>query len=186
MSSEAKSSAGIIGVLPVFVTGAIYFTTPDYIALLFTTSAGQHHPRGVRLLDADGHPRHAQNDQLRFLKAVPVDLSVISDNQDLLVAVMAALSASSALIVVFWPYLAPDTLGNRMRVMVTERDRIRLRERKPDERRRQEQEVAVAAARAEEAVPADRRPLQPRQGRRGRRDGEDAAHGRLSRPRARW
>ena len=40
MSSEAKSSAGIIGILPVFVTGAIYFTTPDYIALLFTTSPG--------------------------------------------------------------------------------------------------------------------------------------------------
>jgi tight adherence protein B len=40
MSSEAKSSAGIIGALPVFVTGAIYLTTPDYIALLFTTSAG--------------------------------------------------------------------------------------------------------------------------------------------------
>jgi tight adherence protein C len=58
-----------------------------------------------------------------------VDLSVISENQDLLVAVMAALSATSALLVVFWPYLAPDTLSNRMRVMVTERDRIRLRER---------------------------------------------------------
>ncbi|HUE46476.1 MAG TPA: type II secretion system F family protein [Aestuariivirgaceae bacterium] len=40
MSQEAKASAGIIGVLPVFVTGAIYLTTPDYIALLFTTSAG--------------------------------------------------------------------------------------------------------------------------------------------------
>ena len=58
-----------------------------------------------------------------------MDLSVISENQNLLIAVMAALSASSALIVVFWPLLAPDTLGNRMRVMVTERDRIRLRER---------------------------------------------------------
>jgi tight adherence protein C len=58
-----------------------------------------------------------------------VDLSVISENQNVLIAVMAALSASSALLVVFWPYLAPDTLGNRMRVMVTERDRIRLRER---------------------------------------------------------
>lgn len=40
MSQEAKASAGIIGILPVFVTGAIYLTTPDYIALLFTTSAG--------------------------------------------------------------------------------------------------------------------------------------------------
>ena len=40
MSSEAKASAGIIGILPVFVTAAIYLTTPDYIALLFTTGAG--------------------------------------------------------------------------------------------------------------------------------------------------
>jgi tight adherence protein B len=40
MSSEAKSSAGIIGALPVFVTSAIYVTSPDYISLLFTTSAG--------------------------------------------------------------------------------------------------------------------------------------------------
>lgn len=40
MSSEAKSSAGIIGALPVFVTGAIYVTTPDYIGLLFTTTSG--------------------------------------------------------------------------------------------------------------------------------------------------
>jgi tight adherence protein B len=40
MSSEAKSSAGIIGALPVFVTAAIYITTPDYIGLLFTTSTG--------------------------------------------------------------------------------------------------------------------------------------------------
>jgi tight adherence protein C len=58
-----------------------------------------------------------------------VDLSIVSANQDLLVAVMAGLSATSALLVVFWPYLAPDTLGTRMRVMVTERDRIRVRER---------------------------------------------------------
>jgi tight adherence protein C len=58
-----------------------------------------------------------------------LDLSIISENRDLIVAFMAALSASSALIVVFWPYLAPDTLGTRMRVMVTERDRIRVRER---------------------------------------------------------
>jgi tight adherence protein C len=58
-----------------------------------------------------------------------VDFSIISANQELLVAVMAALSATSALLVVFWPYLAPDTLGTRMRVMVTERDRIRIRER---------------------------------------------------------
>jgi tight adherence protein C len=58
-----------------------------------------------------------------------VDFSIISQNQDMLVATLAALSASSALLVVFWPYLGPDTLGIRMRVMVTERERIRIRER---------------------------------------------------------
>lgn len=41
MSSEAKTSAGIIGVMPLAVGGMLAFTSPDYIALLFTTSTGQ-------------------------------------------------------------------------------------------------------------------------------------------------
>lgn len=48
MSSEAKSSAGIIGALPVVVTFLIYITTPDYITLLFT------HPTGNIILLASG------------------------------------------------------------------------------------------------------------------------------------
>ncbi|MEQ1863812.1 MAG: type II secretion system F family protein [Micropepsaceae bacterium] len=40
LSSEAKSSAGIIGSLPVVVMGLVYATTPDYIALLFTERFG--------------------------------------------------------------------------------------------------------------------------------------------------
>ncbi|MBO6813993.1 MAG: type II secretion system F family protein [Rhizobiaceae bacterium] len=40
MSSEAKSSAAIIGCLPFIVTFLIYITTPDYIMLLFTHSTG--------------------------------------------------------------------------------------------------------------------------------------------------
>ena len=40
MSQEAKSSAGIIGSLPVIVSGLIYLTTPDYISILFTTTPG--------------------------------------------------------------------------------------------------------------------------------------------------
>jgi len=40
LSAEAKSSAGIIGSLPLFVTGILYFIAPDYIMLLFTTTAG--------------------------------------------------------------------------------------------------------------------------------------------------
>jgi len=41
MSSEAKSSAGIIGSLPFLVGGAVYFTTPAYMTVLFTTNAGK-------------------------------------------------------------------------------------------------------------------------------------------------
>ena len=40
MSSEAKASAGIIGALPPLVTTAVWFTSPGYISLLFTTGTG--------------------------------------------------------------------------------------------------------------------------------------------------
>ena len=40
MSSEAKASAMIIGSLPVVVGVLVYFTTPDYIKLLFTERMG--------------------------------------------------------------------------------------------------------------------------------------------------
>jgi tight adherence protein B len=40
MSAEAKSSAGIIGSLPIVVAVIVWFTSPDYIALLFTTLVG--------------------------------------------------------------------------------------------------------------------------------------------------
>ena len=40
MASEAKASAGIIGVLPPAVMILIYLSTPDYIMLLFTTTTG--------------------------------------------------------------------------------------------------------------------------------------------------
>ena len=40
MSQEAKASAGIIGSLPPAVVLLIYFTSPDYMTVLFTTTAG--------------------------------------------------------------------------------------------------------------------------------------------------
>jgi tight adherence protein B len=40
MSAEAKSSAGIIGSLPIVVAVLVYFTSPDYILLLFQTTVG--------------------------------------------------------------------------------------------------------------------------------------------------
>lgn len=40
MSSEAKASAGIIGTLPVLVAAAVYFTSPNYVGLLFSTLVG--------------------------------------------------------------------------------------------------------------------------------------------------
>ena len=40
MSGEAKASALIIGALPVVVVGLLCVTSPDYIALIFTTQTG--------------------------------------------------------------------------------------------------------------------------------------------------
>jgi len=41
MSAEAKASGSIIGALPVVVSLLVYLTSPDYIALLFTTMTGK-------------------------------------------------------------------------------------------------------------------------------------------------
>jgi tight adherence protein B len=41
MSQEAKSSAAIIGALPIIVTVLVYLTSPDYISLLWTDPRGQ-------------------------------------------------------------------------------------------------------------------------------------------------
>ena len=41
MSMEAKSSAGIIGALPFVVGVLVYFGSPNYISLLWTTNAGK-------------------------------------------------------------------------------------------------------------------------------------------------
>lgn len=40
MSAEAKASGGIIGSLPPIVASLLYLTSPDYVALLFTTTLG--------------------------------------------------------------------------------------------------------------------------------------------------
>jgi tight adherence protein B len=41
LSAEAKSSAGIIGAMPLVVALILYFTAPDYVMLLFTTTTGK-------------------------------------------------------------------------------------------------------------------------------------------------
>ncbi len=50
-------------------------------------------------------------------------------NSDLLVACLAALSVFSATVVVSWPYIYTDTLGQRMRQVADERTALRIRER---------------------------------------------------------
>ncbi|MBI3438294.1 MAG: type II secretion system F family protein [Proteobacteria bacterium] len=40
LSAEAKASAMIIGALPIFVMGMVYFTRPQYISVLFTDPVG--------------------------------------------------------------------------------------------------------------------------------------------------
>ena len=56
-------------------------------------------------------------------------LQAITDNTQTIIALCAALSVFSAVVVVSWPYLARDELGNRMRQVSSERERIRARER---------------------------------------------------------
>jgi tight adherence protein C len=56
-------------------------------------------------------------------------LDAFSDNPQMLVALCAAVAVFSAIVVVAWPYLARDELGNRMRQISSERERIRARER---------------------------------------------------------
>ena len=41
MSMEAKASAAIIGSLPIIVMLLVYFSTPSYIALLWTEPLGR-------------------------------------------------------------------------------------------------------------------------------------------------
>jgi tight adherence protein B len=41
MSMEAKASASIIGALPLVVMALVYFTSPGYIALLWTDPFGR-------------------------------------------------------------------------------------------------------------------------------------------------
>ncbi|WP_188526687.1 type II secretion system F family protein [Sinisalibacter lacisalsi] len=40
MSAEAKTSAGIIGSLPVIVAGLVHLTSPEYLAVLYQTNLG--------------------------------------------------------------------------------------------------------------------------------------------------
>jgi tight adherence protein C len=56
-------------------------------------------------------------------------LKSIIGNGQLIIAFMAAVSVFSASIVVSWPYLVKDTLGERMRQVADEREAIRTRER---------------------------------------------------------
>jgi tight adherence protein C len=56
-------------------------------------------------------------------------LQSLTENPQNIVALFAALSVFSAILVLSWPYLARDELGNRMRQVSSERERIRARER---------------------------------------------------------
>jgi tight adherence protein C len=58
-----------------------------------------------------------------------VSLDIIRDNIQSIIALCAALSVFSAIVVVAWPYLARDELASRMRQISSERERIRARER---------------------------------------------------------
>ena len=65
-------------------------------------------------------------------------MQALADNPQLMIAISAALSVFSAIIVVSWPYLARDNLGTRLRQVSSERERIRARERAKLEAQKQQ------------------------------------------------
>lgn len=58
-----------------------------------------------------------------------MDLGLDPAQRDLAIALLAALSVFSAIVVVSWPYLVRDVLGERLRQVASERERMRARER---------------------------------------------------------
>jgi tight adherence protein C len=56
-------------------------------------------------------------------------MTLLSGNPDLVVALLAALSVFSAMVVVSWPYIYVDTLGQRLKEVADERAALRVRER---------------------------------------------------------
>lgn len=56
-------------------------------------------------------------------------MGAFTDNPELVIAIMAAVSVFSAIVVISWPYLARDNLNVRMQQVASERERIRARER---------------------------------------------------------
>jgi tight adherence protein C len=58
-----------------------------------------------------------------------MNLGAIIANTDLIIAFSAAISVCGAVLVISWPYFAPDHLNTRMAQVASERERIRARER---------------------------------------------------------
>jgi len=58
-----------------------------------------------------------------------MNLSILTANTDLLVALLAAVCVFAAIALVSWPYVARDHLAERMARLASERERIRLQER---------------------------------------------------------
>jgi len=58
-----------------------------------------------------------------------MNLSLIAENKEFLIAVASAISAFSAILVISWSYVAPDNVAHRMKKITEEREKIRKRER---------------------------------------------------------
>ena len=68
MSMEAKASASIIGALPIAVMRLVWFTSPGYIALLWTEPLGRVMMACCAAWMLIGDHGDAQDDQFRFLR----------------------------------------------------------------------------------------------------------------------
>jgi tight adherence protein C len=81
-------------------------------------------------VDADRRSRHAQNDQLRFLSRIMVELILekIHDAQ-FMTMLLAAVAAVATVFTLAMPLISSDNLGKRLKMVAIERERIRQQER---------------------------------------------------------
>ena len=130
MSMEAKASASIIGALPIVVMSLVYFTSPDYIALLWTDPLGRIMLACCGGLDDHRRVRDAQDDQFRFLRGAVLDFFIRQMfDPKFLAMIFAAIAAGATVLTLAMPLLITDPLPKRMKAVALEREKIRQRER---------------------------------------------------------
>ena len=116
MSMEAKASAAIIGAVPFLVVGALYFSSPNYVSLLWTTSHGRMISEIAICWMAIGIASTFRRD-LSMLDEIVAKFS----DAHFLAILFAAIGSAATVLTAAMPWLQPDTLSRRIKAVSSER-----------------------------------------------------------------